>query len=480
MFKMSETARSISILKSTLPYVLFENLIEQLPQCRHLTKLHLKRIRLCHLPHLFLKDTEILSSSENTQNNNLNFQPKCNNLGFLLRKQFDIVGRTIANGIRRWGDSPPLQQLRLVNCGMVEEVCDEVLKSLSTCRNLTHLDFGGNTLGLVGKGLAELIKNLGVNPPLQQLRLNNCSIPEEVCSNILKSLPACQHLSHLDLSGNDVGNAGKHISEIIYNLPADPPLQMLCLENSLIPGQISNDILKALSVCRHLAHLNLSGLNVVKAKHNLVDLIKNLGSDSQLQRLYLQNCSLSQDVCDELLKCLSTCKYLTHLRLSGNSVGRTGEHLTEIIDRGTLEHLYLSDCRIPQEICKNLLAGLSRCECLFNLSLAGNSLSGALSAFHADSDSASPYLRKLHLKSTELNRDDISHIRTLIQTNRLPELGGPDELDGLWLQGNNLAEIQQELEFLLEDCLKEHSRELRIGLWDKSLYGVPNEMAEAM
>ena len=178
---------------------------------------------------------------------------------------------------------------------------------------------------------------------------------------------------------------------------------------------------------------------------------------------------MSQDVCGELLKCLSTCKHLTHLRLSGNSVGRTGEHLTEIIDRGTLEHLYLSDCRIPQQICKNLLAGLSRCERLFNLSLAGNSLSGALSVFHTDSDSASPYLRKLHLKSTELNRDDISHIRTLIQTNRLPELGGPDELDGLWLQGNNLAEIQQELEFLLEDCLKEHSRKLRIGLWDNNL-----------
>ena len=90
-----------------------------------------------------MKHTEIVSSSGNTQENNFTFQPKCDNIGFPSRKHFDIVGRNIANGIRKWGDSPPLQQLRLVECAMEEEVCSEILKSLSRCHYLTHLDFWG-------------------------------------------------------------------------------------------------------------------------------------------------------------------------------------------------------------------------------------------------------------------------------------------------------------------------------------------------
>ena len=469
VFKMGTRARSISILKSTLPYQLLEVLVTQLPQCQELTKLQLKRIRFCHQTEHFQKVLKCGETMSTFASQGLHSQLNRQNPGGSSGNQFDIMGINIAHGIRKWGDSPLLQQLRLVNCSMREEVCVEILKSLYRCHHLTHLDLGGNTLGQVGKCLAELIKNLGANPPLQQLHVKNCSIPEEVCQEILQSLSSCKHLSHLDLSGNTVGNAGKHIVEIIYNLGVDPPLQLLCLKNSLIPAEICSEILKALCICRNLAHLNLSGLSIVKAKQNLVDLIKNFGSEPQLQRLYLQRCALPQDVCDELLKSLSACKHLTHLKLGGNSVMKTGKHLTEIIDRQTLEHLYLDYCRIPPAICKCLLASLSRCNRLFNLSLGGNCLSDILTSFHADPESASPYLRKLHLESTELNKDDISHIRRLIETHRLPELGGPDEPDGLWLQGNNLTEMQQELELLLEACIKEYNREFKIGLWDNNL-----------
>ena len=443
VFRMSERAQSVSILKSIIPYSLLEYLVRKLPRCQNLTKLDLKNIRLCNLP-------------------------KWDNMDFSSGNPFDIVGRNIAHGIRQWGDSPPLQQMRLVNCYMGEEVCGDLLRSLNRCQHLTHLDFGGNTLGQVGKCLAEFIKNLGENPPLRQLYLNYCSMPEDVCREILESLFCCKRLSHLDLSGNHVGNAGKYKSQIICNFQTDPPLQLLYLEKSSIPGKVCTDILRALSVCRQLAYLNLSGMNLDTAKQDFVDFLRNCGNNPQLQRLYLQNCSLPEDVCAEILTS-PACKHLTHLKLSGNSIGESGKHLTEIIDRGSLEHLYLSDCKIPQEICRTLLETLSRCSRLFKLSVAGNCLTGVLSSFHADPKTGSPYLRKLHLESTELNKADINHIRRLIETHRLPELGGPDAPDGLWLQGNNLANIQKELEFMLEACIKEYNRELRIGLWNSNL-----------
>ena len=101
---------------------------------------------------------------------------------------------------------------------------------------------------------------------------------EDVCREILEALFSCKRLSHLDLSGNDVGNAVIYISQIIRNFHPDSPLQLLYLENCLIPAEVCTDVLKALSVCRNLAYLNLSGMNLGKAKQNFVEFLKNFGS----------------------------------------------------------------------------------------------------------------------------------------------------------------------------------------------------------
>ena len=71
---MSETAQSLSILKSTMPYTLVDYLISRLPRCQHLIKLDLKNIRLCNLP-------------------------KWDNMDFTSGNPFDIIGRNIASGI---------------------------------------------------------------------------------------------------------------------------------------------------------------------------------------------------------------------------------------------------------------------------------------------------------------------------------------------------------------------------------------------
>ena len=79
------------------------------------------------------------------------------------------------------------------------------------------------------------------------------------------------------------------------------------------------------------------------------------------------------------------------------------------------------------------------------------------------------YLMQLQLGFTKINSDDLSHITALVQSHRLPELGGVERFNGLWLQGNNLAQMESHLENLLEACLKEYKGELNIGLWDNQL-----------
>ena len=69
---------------------------------------------------------------------------------------------------------------------------------------------------------------------------------------MLKYLPSCKHLTHLDLDGNKVGKAAMHIAKTIENMGLDPPLELLYLRNCSIPGDICGDILKYLSQCKLL------------------------------------------------------------------------------------------------------------------------------------------------------------------------------------------------------------------------------------
>ena len=198
-------------------------------------------------------------------------------------------------------------------------------------------------------------------------------------------------------------------------------------------------------------------------------MIRNLAVNPHLMGLYLQNCSISEDVSAHVLEPLSKYKNLFHLCYGGNVVGDVGSHLQDIIHNELMERLILSDCKMPRQICESLLTSLGQCERLRVVNLTGNEINGALCNFLSDTDSALPYLTQLHVGFTELSSHDVIHITTLVQNHRLPELGGVDHFNGLWLQGNNLATVPDELESLLEACSKEYNRELNIGLWDNNL-----------
>ena len=113
-----------------------------------------------------------------------------------LGNHIGASGKHLADAINNWGDAPSLELLSLPNCSIPEESCSEILKSLATCQHITQLSLSGNHIGASGKHLADAINNWGDAPSLEELYLPNCSIPEESCSEILKSLATCQHITH--------------------------------------------------------------------------------------------------------------------------------------------------------------------------------------------------------------------------------------------------------------------------------------------
>ena len=146
-------------------------------------------------------------------------------------------------------------------------MCGDILKYLSGCKQLTSLDLSGQDLSNQGKLLTEIMKNFGSSSLLKDLYLENCSIPEEDCTEMLKYLPSCKHLIYLNLSGNKVGKAGLHIAKTIENMGSglDCTFRTCCtskllfLRNCSIPSDICGDILKYLSQCKQLTLLDLGG-----------------------------------------------------------------------------------------------------------------------------------------------------------------------------------------------------------------------------
>ena len=461
-FNLSTRVQSIRISSSVLPSKLLDHLMKQLPQCRNLKKLHLKEIKFYddaskHAPHGVDENRNVATSLSG------------------------LADWDLGKAIRNWGDNPSLKILSLRNCSIPKAEFAEILTALSACKCLTHLDLGGNYLGSEGTHLVQIIENMRPDPPLEGLHLENCLIPEAVCRDLMSAVQTCRNLKGLSLTGNTVGEAGKYIVNVITNLRLDSQLEFLYLNNCSIPNRIWVDLLKCLSECSNLVYLDLSGHNFAGMRAPLVEMIRKLvvnpnlmglgqlEVNPHLMGLYLQNCSISEAASDDVLKALSPCRNLIQLCYGGNTVGEAGSHLEEIIDNALMERIILSDCKIPRQICKTLLTSLSRCERLRFVNLAGNDLSGVVSNFLPDGDSAFLYLTQLHVGFTELNSDDMSHITKLVQSHRLPELGGAEDFNGLWLQGNNLAKIESQLEALLETCSKEYNRELNIGLWENQL-----------
>ena len=329
------------------------------------------------LKHLYLGDCSI---PEEDCTEMLKYLPSCKHLTHLNLNGNKVgkAGIHIAKTIENMGLDPPLELLYLRNCSIPGDICGDILKYLSQCKLLTSLDLGGQDLGNQGKLLTEIMKNFGSTSLLKHLYLGDCSIPEEDCTEMLKYLPSCKHLTHLNLDGNKVGKAGIHIAKTIENMGLDPPLELLYLRNCSIPGDICGDILKYLSQCKLLTSLDLGGQDLSNQGKLLTEIMKNFGSTSLLKHLYLGDCSIPEEDCTEMLKYLPSCKHLTHLNLDGNKVGKAGIHIAKTIENmgldPPLELLYLRNGSIPGDICGDILKYLSQCKLLTSLDLGGQDL----------------------------------------------------------------------------------------------------------
>ena len=317
-----------------------------------------------------------------------------------------------------WGEDPPLEKLYLDNCSILEDHCSTILQSLHTCIHLKVLSMDGNGVGTAGNILAKSIKMWGEDPPLEKLYLDNCSIPEDHCSTILQSLHSCIHLTDLSMTGNNVGATGRFLAESIKQLGSNPPLQTLRLRRCSLGQEVCGEIFISLQTCKNLTQIIFSGNKVGRSGLELAQTIRQWGDNPPLQRLSLHGCSIPEEACCELTSALFSCKRLTILELTGNYLCKNGLHLKRYLETITdrLEVLSLAECSVPVDVSGQILSLLSQCKKLYHLSVPGK-VTGVLS-----NSIPNPPLKFLFLSNTDVNKQDLNHLTGLFQSNKLPNL----------------------------------------------------------
>ncbi|XP_062319082.1 NACHT, LRR and PYD domains-containing protein 12-like isoform X5 [Osmerus eperlanus] len=245
----------------------------------------------------------------------------------------------------------------LNDCNLSERCC-EVLASALPSSELTELDLSNNNLG--DSGMKLLSAGLG-NPlcKLETLRLSGCHITEEGCASLSSALKSTSFLRQLELSNNDLKDAGMKLLSAGLGNPLCK-LETLRLSGCHITEEGCASLSSALKSTSFLRQLDLSYNDLKDAGMKLLS--AGLGNPlCKLETLRLSGCHITEEGCASLSSALKSTSILRQLDLSNNDLKDAGMKLLSAGLRNPLcklEILRLSGCLVTEEGCASLASAL--------------------------------------------------------------------------------------------------------------------------
>ncbi|KAG8125644.1 hypothetical protein E2320_020776 [Naja naja] len=261
--------------------------------------------------------------------------------------------------------------IRLDDCGLGISHCEDLSALLTTNQELIELNLSNNELG--DAGVDALCKGL-LNPDckLQKLWLRNCNLTKACCEK-LRSVVSKSSLTELHLGDNHLGTSG---GQTLCQGLVDPNCQLESLQLQFcdLTKENMEALCSVLCVKSSLQMLNLSNNRLGD------DAVKNLcqalvKGSSNLQSLQLESCEITLASCKDLSTFLSNTPSLRDLCIGDNSIGDAG---LAILCQGVqnpnckVEKLWLWECNITAAGCKQLATIIGTKETLKDMSLLGN------------------------------------------------------------------------------------------------------------
>nr|XP_003944113.2 NACHT, LRR and PYD domains-containing protein 7 isoform X2 [Saimiri boliviensis boliviensis] len=213
-----------------------------------------------------------------------------------------------------------LQYLRFGGHSATPEQWGDFSLLLKANQSLRHLHLSANLL--LDEGAKLLYETLG-HPTnlLQKLSLENCHLTEASCKELAEVLIVNQHLTHLCLAKNPIGDKGVQLLCEGLSYP-DCKLQTLVLQQCNITKHGCRAISKVLQGVCSLTDLDLSLNHIGCGLWILCQALEN--PDCNLKHLRLWSCSLLPFYCQHLGSALISNQKLETLDLGQNHLWKSG------------------------------------------------------------------------------------------------------------------------------------------------------------
>ncbi|XP_039534599.1 NACHT, LRR and PYD domains-containing protein 3-like isoform X13 [Pimephales promelas] len=321
----------------------------------------------------------------------------------------------------------------LSDCGVTDEGFAALTSALrSNPEHLRHLDLSGNKIGESVNLLSDVLQN--PHCKLERLWLSDCGVTDEgfaALTSALRSNP--EHLRELSLSGNKIGESVNLLSDVLQNPHCK--LERLWLRDCGVTDEGFAALTSALrSNPEHLRELSLSGNKIGESVNLLCDVLQN--PHCKLERLWLRDCGVTDEGFAALTSALrSNPEHLRELNLSGNKIGESVNLLSDVLQNPhcKLKKLRLKDCGVTDEGFAALTSALiSNPEHLRHLDLSENKIGESVNLLCDVLQNPHCKLEKLWLSKCGITDEGCVALASALRSN-------PEHLRELNLSGNKLG-----------------------------------------
>ena len=208
--------------------------------------------------------------------------------------------------------------------------------------------------------MEEAVEHIQQMKNLKELYLSNCGVAVALTDNLFKH---CSQLKVVNLSNSNL-SAG--MQESVKPLQMMKNLEKLFLSNC----GISNDIIVALtdSLSKHCNQLKILNLSNNNLSDGMETVLKHIQQMKKVEKLFLANCGTQIDT--EIADAVSRLPDHTQLNLSGNQVTDKSACVTLIHKAATMKSLSICNCGI--QIDTEIAEAVSRLPDHTKLDLSGN------------------------------------------------------------------------------------------------------------